>query len=78
MEKHTSKTDETSRVTYRVKGFTCIACAVGLEVLLQRIQGVSRAEASYPENNVVIGFDDRVVSERALKGYISVWGFSVA
>ena len=48
---------KTRSVTYHVKGFTCITCAVGLEVMLRGLNGVTRAGASYPANNVVIGFD---------------------
>jgi copper chaperone CopZ len=65
-------------VTYKVKGFTCITCAVGLEVMLRREKGVTRADASYKENKVVIGFDADLTSEKALKGFITECGFSVA
>ena len=67
----------TCRVAYQVQGFTCITCAVGLEVMLRGVRGVAEATASYVENNVAIAFDDRVTSEDALKQFISVCGFSV-
>lgn len=69
---------ETRSVTYQVKGFTCITCAVGLEVMLRGLNGVTRAIASYPANNVVIGFDEHVTNEKALKEFITACGFSVA
>ena len=68
----------TRRVTYQVQGFTCITCAVGLEVMLRGLRGVAEAAASYGENSVAITFDDKVTSEDALKQFISVCGFSVA
>lgn len=71
------KPKETRNVTYRVKGFTCITCSVGLEVMLRGLNGVTRANASYPANNVVIGFDEHLTSEKALKEFITVCGFSV-
>ena len=77
-DKEARQKAETRRVTYRVKGFTRITCAVGLEVMLRGLKGVTDANASYPENNVVIGFDDRVVTEKTLRDFISVCGFSVA
>src|ERR1700733_6004338 len=49
---------ETRAVDYKVKGFTCITCATGLEVLLLQQKGVTRASASYPEASAVIGFDE--------------------
>jgi hypothetical protein len=48
---------ENRSVTYTVKGFTCVTCAVGLEVMLRCLKGVTRANASYPDANVKIGFD---------------------
>ena len=69
---------ETRSVTYQVNGFTCITCAVGLEVMLRGLNGVTRANASYPANNVVIGFDEHATNENALKEFIKLCGFSVA
>jgi hypothetical protein len=46
-----------------VKGFTCVTCAVGLEVMLRQQKGVTRANASYRENKVVIGFDANLTTE---------------
>jgi copper chaperone CopZ len=64
------------RVTYRIKGFSCVTCAVGLEVMLRGMKGVTAAKASYPEAKVVIDFDGRV-TEKALESFISECGFSV-
>jgi len=69
---------ETTSVAYKVKGFTCITCAVGLEVMLRQQKGVTRAKASYPQNSVVIGFDGKLTSEKTLKEFIAGCGFSVA
>ncbi len=41
---------EQKTVTFRISGFTCITCAVGLETLLQKERGVIRVKASYPES----------------------------
>ena len=68
----------TRRVTYQVRGFTCITCAVGLEVMLRGLRGVAEATASYVENSVAIAFDEQMTTEDALKQFISVCGFSVA
>lgn len=68
---------QTRTVTYQVKGFTCVTCAVGLETLLRRQKGIARAEASYPSGIVRIDFDPALLTEKALKGFISEMGFSV-
>ena len=69
---------ETREVIYKVKGFTCITCAVGLEVMLRGLKGVVRVKASYPDANVVIGFDEKLTSQKTLNAFISKCGFSVA
>jgi Cu+-exporting ATPase len=35
-------------VTFRVKGFSCITCAVGLDALLSREPGVLHSNSTYP------------------------------
>ena len=64
-------------ITYRVKGFTCITCAVGLETLLRREKGIARVEASYPKATVLIEFDPDLVSDKSLRERISEMGFTV-
>ena len=68
---------ENQSVSYKVTGFTCVTCAVGLEVMLRQQKGVVRASASYPEKKVAIGFDNGLTSEKALKGFIAECGFTV-
>lgn len=72
-----SQAIEKKTVTYNIKGFTCITCAVGLETMLKRQKGVLRAAASYPKANVVIEFDPAVLTEKSLKEYIGEMGFGV-
>lgn len=63
------------RVVYQVRGFTCITCAVGLEVMLRGVRGVTEASASYAEGSVAIAFDEQLTSEDALKQFIGSCGF---
>ena len=63
-------------VTYRVKGFSCPTCSVGLEVMLMRQKDVVHATASYPKATVVIEFQPELVTESALQGFISEMGFT--
>jgi copper chaperone CopZ len=64
-------------VTWKVEGFACITCAAGLEVMLRGQKGVMKADASYKDKKVVIGFDKSLTSEAALKDFIRECGFSV-
>ena len=67
---------ETKTVTWRVRGFTCVTCAVGLETMLRQQKEVKSAEASYPEAAVTIQFDPNIVSEASLRAFIENIGFS--
>ena len=68
-------TGETKTVSYRVKGFTCVTCAVGLETMLREQKGVKWVKATYPEALVTIRYDASSVSEPTLRGFISDLGF---
>ena len=72
-----SEAGQRKTVTYKVDGFTCITCAVGLEVMLRRENGVVRAEASYPTASVLIEFDPSLITDKSLRQYIADVGFSV-
>ncbi len=70
------ETKDTKTVTWRVRGFTCVTCAVGLEVMLRRQKGVKSAEASYPDATVTIQFHPELVSEASLRSFITDIGFT--
>jgi len=64
-------------VAWRVAGFTCVTCAVGLETLLKRQPGVVEVHAKYPEGTVRIEYDAAKLSARELKEAIEEMGFRV-
>lgn len=66
---------EKKTVTYRIQGFSCITCAVGLDVMLERRKGVVRAESSYQEATTTIVFHPQMVTEASLKACIAEMGF---
>lgn len=76
-EKKAIEATETKAVTWHVHGFTCVTCAVGLEVMLQQQKGVKSAEASYPNATVTIQFHPETVSEASLRSFITDIGFTV-
>jgi copper chaperone CopZ len=63
-------------VTYRIKGFTCVTCAVGLDSLLSKQEGVIRVHSSYPNSSTEIQFRPSRTNENALKEFISEMGFT--
>lgn len=66
---------EQKTVTFRIAGFTCITCAVGLETLLQKEKGVVRVSASYPTNTATITYHPELTSESSLAEFIETTGF---
>jgi anaerobic selenocysteine-containing dehydrogenase len=66
---------EKKTVTWRIQGFSCITCAVGLDVMLERQKGVVRAESSYKDAKTTIVFHPGLVTEAALKASIADMGF---
>ena len=67
----------TQTVVYRVKGFTCITCATGLDTLLAKQKGIASSSSTYPEAIATIGFDPAQISEQQIKDFISSLGFTV-
>jgi copper chaperone CopZ len=64
-------------VIYFVKGFSCIACATGLDTLLGRQKGIISSKSTYPEGKVTVGFDPHHISEQAIVAFITDLGFTV-
>jgi copper chaperone CopZ len=68
---------ERKTVTFRIRGFTCITCAVGLETLLEKERGVIRVKASYPENTATVTYHPKLASEQSVVKFIESAGFKV-
>ena len=74
---HTAHEEKNIRtVTWHVRGFTCVTCAVGLETLLRREKGVVAASATYPQGMVTIQYHPDLVSRDALRSTIAELGFT--
>jgi copper chaperone CopZ len=68
---------ESKTLTYRVRGFSCVTCAVGLDAMLQRQRGVKSSRSSYPEGKVVVVFDPKEITDTSLRAFIAETGFTV-
>lgn len=67
---------DVSTVTWRVHGFSCVTCALGLQVMLRQQKGVIFAEAGYPDGIVTIQFHPDETNEASLRSFISGIGFA--
>ena len=72
-----AETGEMRTVTYRVKGFSCITCAVGLDTMLTQHKGIVRSKSTYPEGIVIVDFHPSLITEGVIKSFISDMGFTV-
>ena len=74
-----AKASTARTAAFQVTGFTCITCAIGLEVVLKGFRGVATAKAAYPEGKVVVSFDPAMTSEDKIRAFINkATGFTVA
>jgi copper chaperone CopZ len=73
----TGENNETHTVTYRVKGFSCVTCAVGLDAMLQRQKGVRGSRSTYPDGTVVVKFDPKAITDASLQAFIAAMGFTL-
>jgi copper chaperone len=64
-------------VTYHVRGFSCITCATGLDIMLSKQKGITSSSSTYPEGVATIRFDPDQISEQQIKDFISCLGFTV-
>jgi Cu+-exporting ATPase len=70
-------TKAATAVTYRVKGFSCITCATGLDAMLREQKGILSSKATYSEGRVTVSFDRDKTSEQAIVAFIAGLGFTV-
>jgi copper chaperone CopZ len=64
-------------VTFRVKGFSCITCATGLDTMLGQQKGVASSKSTYPEGIVKVAFDPEEISASQIASFIAELGFTV-
>jgi Cu+-exporting ATPase len=67
---------KTKTVTYRIEGFTCITCAVGLDALLKDQKGIVRSKSSYPERTAIVEYNPGLINEEQIKAFIQEFGFT--
>lgn len=53
-------------VTLSVPGMNCAACPITVKVALNKVDGVSQVDVSYPDREAMVSFDDTQTSVEAL------------
>lgn len=63
------------KVTLNIKGMECPNCSLTLEQIEDKLEGVLFAEASYRKEQLVVEFDETVVSLDRIKTEIIRLGY---
>ncbi|MEL7968550.1 mercury resistance system periplasmic binding protein MerP [Vreelandella neptunia] len=53
-------------VTLAVPSMNCAACPITVKLTLNKVDGVSQVDVSYPDREAVVSFDDNLTSVEAL------------
>jgi copper chaperone CopZ len=70
-------TEPIRTATYRVKGFSCITCATGLDTMLSQQKGIKSSKSTYPAGVVTVCFNPDQITEERIVAFIAGLGFSV-
>ena len=63
-------------IVYKVSGFSCATCAVGLDVLLERQKGVLWSKSSYQDKTTSICYYPDLATDESLRNAIAGMGFT--
>jgi copper chaperone CopZ len=63
--------------TYLVEGFSCPTCAVGLDTMLGKQNGIVSSKSTYPEGRVTVRYKSDLIAETAVRAFITEMGFTV-
>ena len=63
-------------VIYKVYGFSCVTCAVGLDAMLKDQKGILRCKSSYQDCTSVIEYNPDLINEQQIKSFIQELGFT--
>jgi copper chaperone CopZ len=66
----------TKTVIYRIEGFSCVTCAVGLDAMLKDRKGIVRSKSSYADQTSAVEFNPDLVAEKQIQAFIEELGFT--
>lgn len=67
----------TKKVTLKIKGMECPNCAMILERLEDKVPGVELAEASYRKEQMVVEFDEKMITLEQIQEEVKRLGYEV-
>lgn len=66
---------ELKKVTLKVEGMTCGGCAIGARKVLERLDGVQKAEVSYEDSRAVVTYDPKKVTVEQMIAAVGKLGY---
>jgi copper chaperone CopZ len=67
----------TKRITMKIKGMECPNCAMILEKIEDKLEGVEWAEASYHKAQLIVEFNENQLAESQIKSEVQRMGYEV-
>jgi copper chaperone CopZ len=68
----------TKRILLKIDGMECPNCSMILERIEDKVSGVISAEASYHKAQLLVEYDEGMVTEEQIKGEVVRMGYQVA
>lgn len=65
------------RMMMKIQGMVCPNCVMTLERIEDKVDGVIRAEANYHRGQMVVEYDEALVSEDQIKAAVRQSGYEV-
>ena len=66
------------KVTLKITGMECPNCSMNLERIEDKLKGVVFAEANYRKEQMVVEYDDAVLTLEQIKAEVKRLGYEVA
>ncbi len=71
------RADDRTTAQMHISGLYCPTCAVGLETILGRKEGIINAKATYPEGRLTVEYHAGLITQNRIEEIIRGWQFEV-
>lgn len=65
------------KITLKIVGMHCVSCAFDIDGVLEETEGVKKAQTNYAKAEVIIEFDEDLLSEKHIIAVIQKVGYTV-
>ena len=74
--KRKAQNENLKTITLKIEGMHCVSCAFDIDGVLEETEGVKKAQTNYAKAEVVIEFDNGMLSEKRLITIIQNSGYT--